>query len=100
MVSQSTGCDVGQIIWQTAIHHRATGDYDGGAIELFQPNPQVIYVPVYQPDQVYYQSDYGSPFNHLRIGWPIGVWLNAILTGGTTISCVVVGASASVHWWA
>jgi hypothetical protein len=49
---------------------------DGGAIEIVPADPQVIYVPVYQPDQVYYQSDYGSPFITFGIGWPIGLWLN------------------------
>ena len=49
---------------------------DGGAIEIVPADPQVIYVPVYQPDQVYYQSDYGSPFITFGIGWPIGFWLN------------------------
>ena len=29
---------------------------DGGYIEIVPADPQVIYVPVYQPDQVYYQT--------------------------------------------
>jgi hypothetical protein len=49
---------------------------DGGDIEIVPADPQVIYVPVYQPDQVYYQTDYGSPFITFGIGWPIGLWLN------------------------
>jgi hypothetical protein len=36
----------------------------------------VIYVPVYLPDQVYYQTDYGPPFITFGIGFPIGLWLN------------------------
>ncbi|MGA3284911.1 MAG: DUF3300 domain-containing protein [Verrucomicrobiota bacterium] len=46
---------------------------DGGDIEIVPANPQVIYVPVYQPDQVYYQSGFGISFG---IGFPIGLWLN------------------------
>jgi hypothetical protein len=49
---------------------------DGGYIEIVPADPQVIYVPVYQPDQVYYQTDYGPPFITFGIGFPIGVWLN------------------------
>jgi hypothetical protein len=49
---------------------------DGGNIEIVPAGPQVIYVPVYQPDQVYYQTDYGPPFITFGIGWPIGLWLN------------------------
>ena len=59
---------------------------DGGDIEIVPADPQVIYVPVYQPDQVYYQSAMArlsSPSaSALRLapGWI------AILTGDTTIS--------------
>jgi hypothetical protein len=49
---------------------------DGGDIEIVPADPQVIYVPVYQPDQVYYQTCYGTPFISFGIGWPIGLWLN------------------------
>ena len=49
---------------------------DGGYIEIVPADPQVIYVPVYQPDQVYYQTGYGSPFISFGIGFPIGLWLD------------------------
>ena len=49
---------------------------DGGEIEIVPTDPQVIYVPVYLPDQVYYQTDYGPPFITFGIGFPIGLWLN------------------------
>ena len=49
---------------------------DGGYIEIVPADPQVIYVPVYQPDQVYYQTCYGPPFITFGIGFPIGLWLN------------------------
>src|ERR1035437_5020725 len=45
---------------------------DGGNIEIVPADPQVIYVPVYQPDQVYYQNGYGSPFITFGIGFAIG----------------------------
>ena len=46
---------------------------DGGDIEIVPADPQVIYVPVYQPDQVYYQSGFGITFG---VGFPIGAWLD------------------------
>jgi hypothetical protein len=49
---------------------------DGGDIEIVPVDPQVIYVPVYQPDQVYYQAAYGSPYVTFGVGFPIGAWLD------------------------
>jgi hypothetical protein len=49
---------------------------DGGDIEIVPADPQVIYVPVYQPDQVYYQTCYGTPFITFGIGFAIGGWLD------------------------
>ena len=49
---------------------------DGGYIEIVPVNTQVIYVPVYQPAQVYYQAAYGSPFVTFSIGFTIGSWLD------------------------
>jgi hypothetical protein len=49
---------------------------DGGDIEIVPADPQVIYVPVYQPDQVYYQTCYGPPFISFGFGFAIGAWLN------------------------
>jgi hypothetical protein len=49
---------------------------DGGDIEIVPADPQVIYVPVYQPDQVYYQTCYGPPFISFSIGFVIGSWLD------------------------
>ncbi|MGA9450028.1 MAG: DUF3300 domain-containing protein [Verrucomicrobiia bacterium] len=49
---------------------------DGGDIEILPAEPQVVYVPVYQPDEVYYQSDFGAPFITFGIGFPLGGWLN------------------------
>src|ERR1035437_6531720 len=47
-----------------------------GAIEILPANPQVVYVPVYQPNLVYYQRPYGSPFISFGLGFPVGLWLN------------------------
>ncbi len=49
---------------------------DNGLIEILPPNPQVIYVPVYQPNVVYYQRFYGTPFISFGVGLRIGAWLN------------------------
>ena len=39
---------------------------DGSDIEIVPADPQVIYVPVYQPDQVYYDAAVWFAFHHLR----------------------------------
>ncbi len=49
---------------------------DGSDIEIVPADPQVIYVPVYQPDQVYYDAAGGPPFITYGNGWPSGWWLN------------------------
>lgn len=49
---------------------------DGGYIEIVPVNTQVIYVPVYQPDQVYYQTANGSSFITFGLGFAIGAWLD------------------------
>ena len=59
---------------------------DGGYVEIVPADPQVIYVPVYQPDQVYYQTCYGPPFITFGVGFPIGLWLNCDFDWGTTTS--------------
>jgi hypothetical protein len=46
---------------------------DGGYIEIVPVNTQLIYVPVYQPSVVYYQS---SPVISFSIGYTIGWWLD------------------------
>jgi len=48
---------------------------DAGNIEIVPADPQMIYVPVYQPAQVYYDAPDGSPFITFGLGWPIGPWL-------------------------
>jgi hypothetical protein len=49
---------------------------DNGTIEILPADPQVIYVPVYQPDMVYFQSPFGSPFISFGLGFAVGGWLN------------------------
>ena len=49
---------------------------DGSDIEILPADPEVIYVPVYQPATVFYQSGFGAPFITFGIGFPIGFWLN------------------------
>jgi hypothetical protein len=49
---------------------------EDGAIEILPSNPQMIYVPVYQPDVVFYQRAYGDPFISFGGGYPVGLWLN------------------------
>ena len=49
---------------------------DNGTIEIVPANPQVIYVPVYQPDVVYFQQPSGAQFISFGLGFAIGAWLN------------------------
>jgi len=49
---------------------------DNGVIEILPTNPDVIYLPVYQPDVVYYQRAYGTPFISFGLGFAVGAWLN------------------------
>ena len=49
---------------------------DNGAIEILPADPQVIYVPVYQPDMVYFQRPFGNPFISFGLGFGVGLWLN------------------------
>ena len=48
---------------------------DGGSIEIVPSDPDVIYVPVYDPNAVYYQSPVGLPFITFGGGFGIGPWL-------------------------
>jgi hypothetical protein len=48
---------------------------DGGDISIDPVDPDLIYVPVYAPDEVYYDAASGSPFVTFGIGCPIGPWL-------------------------
>lgn len=47
--------------------------YDNGEIEILPAEPDVIYVPVYQPEVVYYQSGFGLGFG---VACTFGPWLN------------------------
>ncbi len=49
---------------------------DDGTIDITPTDPDMIYVPTYSPDVVYYQNGYGAPFITFGIGFPIGFWLN------------------------
>jgi hypothetical protein len=46
---------------------------DGGYIEILPVNSDEVYLPDYQPDEVYYQSGFGLTFG---TAFPIGAWLN------------------------
>lgn len=48
---------------------------DNGFIEIIPGNPQDVYVPDYQPNQVYYYPADGTPFITFSVGFAIGPWL-------------------------
>jgi len=47
-----------------------------GTIEILPANPDEIYVPVYQPSEVFYDQAAGVPFISFSLGLPIGGWLH------------------------
>ncbi len=50
---------------------------DGGTVEILPAQPNVIYVPEYNPDVVYVgAADYGGPFITFGVACDFGVWLN------------------------
>jgi hypothetical protein len=48
---------------------------DNGYIEIIPVSPSNVYVPDYQPDQVYYQPPSGPPYIVFSVGYVIGPWL-------------------------
>jgi uncharacterized membrane protein YgcG len=73
---------------------------DGSDIEIVPADPQVIYVPVYQPDQVYYDAPYGAPFITFGIGWPFGLWMDYDCNwGGGNLIFWGHGYSRPANWW-
>ncbi|HTV43387.1 MAG TPA: DUF3300 domain-containing protein [Candidatus Sulfotelmatobacter sp.] len=50
---------------------------DNGYIEIIPANPDDLYVPQYQPDQVYYDQPIvgGTPYITFGVGFVIGPWL-------------------------
>jgi len=73
---------------------------DGGDIEIDPTDDQEMYVPVYQPDQVYDDSANGSPYITYDPGCPIGDWLdNDFDWGDNDIIVWDQGNRRPDHWW-
>ena len=73
---------------------------DGSNIEIVPADPQVIYVPVYQPDQVYSDAPYGAPFLTFGIGYPFGAWMDYDCDwGGRDLIYWGHGYSRPANWW-
>jgi hypothetical protein len=73
---------------------------DGSDIEIVPADPQVIYVPVYQPAQVYYDAPYGAPFITFGIGWPFGLWMDYDCNWGAgNLIFWGRGYSRPANWW-
>ena len=73
---------------------------DGSNIEIVPADPQVIYVPVYQPDQVYSDAPYGSPFITYGVGYPFGPWMDYDCDwGGGNLIFWGNGYSRPANWW-
>jgi hypothetical protein len=73
---------------------------EGGYVEIVPVDTQEIYVPVYQPDQVYYQTPYGSPFITFGAGFAIGPWLDCDFDWGRH-NLIVWGRDhpRPANWW-
>ena len=73
---------------------------DGGDIEIVPVDEQVVYLPVYQPDQVYYDAASGGPFMSFGAGWAIGPWLDCDFDWGHH-NLIVWGRGHArpAHWW-
>src|ERR1700722_2907987 len=48
---------------------------DSGYIEIVPVSPDNLYVPDYQPQQVYYEPPSGPPYITFSVGFGIGAWL-------------------------
>lgn len=73
---------------------------DGGYIEIVPVNPQVIYVPVYQQNQVYDQTANGVSFITFGAGFPIGPWLDCDFDWGHhNIIVWERDHPRPVNWW-
>ena len=49
---------------------------DGGYYNIDPTDPDQIYVPSYEPDQVFYDPYNGTPFINFGVGFVIGGWLD------------------------
>lgn len=49
---------------------------DDGDIEIVPTDPDLLYVPEYDPGIIFYQRGYGRSFFRWGIGFHIGAWLN------------------------
>ncbi len=47
---------------------------DAGAIQILPAQPDVIYVPQYDPGVVYATPGYPGPWITFDTGWPVGLW--------------------------
>jgi len=71
--------------------------YDGGEVEILPAQPEVIYVPVYQPAYVYDQSGYPLSFG---IACAFGPWLNCDFDwGGHRLFFWDHNHPRPVNWW-
>ena len=48
-------------------------EVDDGTIDIEPTDPDMMYLPTYAPDSVYYQPGFGITYG---VGFPFGVWLN------------------------
>ena len=83
---------------QTTPQQQVTSD--GGDIEIDPVDAQQMYVPVYQPDQVYDDEADGTPYITFGIGYPFGYWMdNDFDWGNGDLIYWNQGYSRPANWW-
>jgi uncharacterized membrane protein YgcG len=93
---RSTASKLGNL--QTTTQQQVTTD--DGNIEIDPADAQQMYVPVYQPDQVYDDEADGTPFITFGIGYPFGYWMdNDFDWGNGDLIYWNLGYSRPANWW-
>jgi len=83
---------------QTTAQQQVTND--GSDIEIDPADSQQMYVPIYQPDQVYDDEADGSPYITFGIGYPFGYWMdNDFDWGNGNLIYWNQGYSRPSNWW-
>lgn len=69
---------------------------DDGYVEILPADPDIIYVPVYQPDVVYVESGCSLVF---AAGWTFGPWLDGDFDWGQGNLCFWRHHHRPANWW-
>ena len=77
-----------------------TVDEDDGDIEIMPTDPNMLYVPTYDPGLIFYTPCYGRPFITFGVGFGIGLWLNHDFDWhGHNVITWGAGHPRPANWW-